>query len=97
MPAGFEVSTATGASIDEVTALYFAVGAELRLHWVRDVTWCEDKCRARSGSVPENLATFRNTTLTLLRAAGHKVIASTLRTFATNPNDVIKILCRFNK
>ncbi len=67
-------------------------GIENRLHWVRDVTMGEDKCRARSGYIPQNLAAFRNAALTTLRAEGFKEIASTLRTLAVNPSKLLAIL-----
>lgn len=72
-------------------------GIENRLHWVRDVTMGEDKCRARTGQIPENLATLRNTAITLLRSNGHKAIAPALRTMATKPRELLKILRRFKK
>lgn len=65
---------------------------ENRLHWVRDVTMGEDKCRAKSGHIPQNLAAFRNAALTMLRADGYKEIASTLRTIAVNPRKLFAIL-----
>jgi predicted transposase YbfD/YdcC len=67
-------------------------GIENRLHWVRDVTMGEDKCRARSGNIPQNLAAFRNATLTMLRAEGYKEIASTLRALAFNSRKLFAIL-----
>ena len=67
-------------------------GIENRLHWVRDVTMGEDKCRAKSGYIPQNLAAFRNATLTLLRSQGYKEIASTLRALAVNPTKLLTIL-----
>lgn len=38
---------------------------ENELHSVRDVTLGEDACRVRSGSAPQVLAAFRNTTMSL--------------------------------
>lgn len=70
-------------------------GIENRLHWVRDVSMREDKCRARTGQAPENLATLRNASITLLRHSGHNAIAASLRQFATRPLDLLKILSRF--
>jgi predicted transposase YbfD/YdcC len=67
-------------------------GIENRLHWVRDVTMGEDKCRAKSGYIPQNLAAFRNATLTLLRSQGYKEIASTLRALAANSRKLLTIL-----
>jgi predicted transposase YbfD/YdcC len=72
-------------------------GIENRLHWVRDVTMGEDKCRAKTGRIPENLATLRNTALTLLRTNGHKAIAPALRIMATKPRELLKMLCRIKK
>jgi hypothetical protein len=57
----------------------------------------EDKCRARTGQGPENLATLRNTALTLLRTNGYKAIAPTLRLMTTKPGEMLKILRKFKK
>ncbi|WP_419195074.1 transposase [Novipirellula herctigrandis] len=51
-------------------------GVEHRLHWVRDVTTGEDKCRARTGYGSVSRASLRNASLTVLRDAGHNGIAS---------------------
>ena len=37
------------------------------LHWVRDVTFGEDKCQVKCGYAPQNLAAFRNAAISLLR------------------------------
>ena len=67
-------------------------GIENRLHWVRDVVLGEDKCRAKAGSLPQNLAAFRNLGVSILRRLGVKGIASTLRTYATQPKLLIENL-----
>ncbi|WP_417749618.1 hypothetical protein [Rosistilla oblonga] len=67
-------------------------GIENRLHWLRDVAMGEDKCRARTGAIPKNLAALRNATLTLVRAKGHNAITSTLRRLATKPMEITSIL-----
>lgn len=41
---------------------------ENKLHWVRDVTMKEDRCRVRAGA--RALATIRNLVLSLIRARG---------------------------
>jgi predicted transposase YbfD/YdcC len=46
-------------------------GIENRLHYVRDVTFNEDRCRVRSGA--RALATIRNLVLFLIRSAGMSV------------------------
>jgi len=42
-------------------------GIENRLHWVLDVVFLEDQCRARTGHAPENCSTLRKIVLMLLR------------------------------
>lgn len=49
------------------------------LHWLRDVTFDEDRHQLRTGNGPQVMATLRNTAVSLLRLAGHTKIASTLR------------------
>lgn len=60
-------------------------GIENRLHHVRDVTFDEDRCRARGGAIPEALAACRNLAIALLRRAGADSIAASLRTYAARP------------
>ncbi len=43
---------------------------ENQVHWVRDVTFDEDRSQVRSGA-PQVMAAFRNLTTTLVRWAGH--------------------------
>ena len=62
------------------------------LHWVRDVSFGEDKCQVKVGHAPHNLAAFRNTAISLLRIAGHKEIAATLRDFSYQPLKLLKFL-----
>lgn len=71
-------------------------GIENRLHWVRDVSFGEDACRAKAEQCPQNLAALRNVGLTLLRTSGVNEILSTLRDFAARPYDLLKFL-RFVK
>lgn len=65
---------------------------ENRLHWLRDVTFGEDGCRAKVGQSPQNMAALRNVSLTLLRLSQRNGIASALRDFATKPIDLLKFL-----
>ena len=60
-------------------------GIENRLHWVRDVTFDEDRCQVRSGSAPQVLSAIRNTVIGLLRIAGNSNIAAALRRNAARP------------
>jgi len=54
-------------------------GIENRLHWVRDVTFDEDRSQVRTGAGPHVMATLRNLAITLLRLAGCTNIAAGLR------------------
>jgi predicted transposase YbfD/YdcC len=47
-------------------------GIENQLHWHLDVTFDEDKCRARTGYAPENLSTIRKFALQVIAAATDK-------------------------
>jgi predicted transposase YbfD/YdcC len=67
-------------------------GIENKLHHVRDQTLGEDACRVRIKSAPAVLSTLRNTTLTLLRRAGHTNIAAALRTMVANPVKAIGLV-----
>nr|WP_258050037.1 hypothetical protein [Streptomyces finlayi] len=49
---------------------------ENRLHWVRDVTFDEDRSQVRTGNAPRVMAGLRNTAITLLRLDGHDNIAA---------------------
>lgn len=62
------------------------------LHWVRDVTFGEDKCQVKLGHAPQNLAAFRNGVISLLRLHGHQEIAATLRDFSYRPLKLLKFL-----
>ena len=67
-------------------------GIENRLHWVRDVSFGEDKCQVKTGHAPQNLAAFRNAAISLLRLAGYQEIAATLRDFSYQPGKLLKFL-----
>lgn len=67
-------------------------GIENRLHWVRDVSFGEDKCQVKKGHGPENLSVFRNAAINLLRLAGCKEIAVALRDFCYCPRKLLQFL-----
>jgi predicted transposase YbfD/YdcC len=52
---------------------------ENRLHWVRDVTFDEDRSQVRTGTGPRVLASLRNFVISCLRLAGCANIARALR------------------
>jgi hypothetical protein len=68
-------------------------GIENRAHWVRDVTFDEDRSRVRSGSGPQVMATLRNLAISLLRLAGATNIASALRNCCQDARRAFALLC----
>jgi hypothetical protein len=67
-------------------------GIENRLHWVRDVTFGEDKRQVEKGHGPQNLAAFRNAAISRLRLTGCKEIAVALRDFCYHPRKLLQFL-----
>jgi predicted transposase YbfD/YdcC len=61
-------------------------GIENGLHWVRDVTFQEDRSILRTGRTHHLMAAIRNLAISLLRIHGYTRIASTLRLFAAQPD-----------
>ena len=66
-------------------------GIENRVHWVRDVTFDEDRCQVRSGAAPQVLAARRNLVIALLRRRGARNIAAALRTCAGHPQQALAL------
>lgn len=62
------------------------------LHYVRDVTFDEDRSTVRSGAAPQTLAACRNLAMALLRRSGLASIAAGLRTFAGRPHSAIRLI-----
>ena len=58
---------------------------ENQSHWVRDVTFDEDRSHVRCGNLPQVLAALRNTVIGLMRQVGHTNIAAACRRFAAQP------------
>jgi predicted transposase YbfD/YdcC len=54
-------------------------------HYVRDVTFLEDRSRLRTGHAPQILAALRNLVITLIHRHGSSQIASTRRSFSSHP------------
>lgn len=65
---------------------------ENKLHWVRDVTFDEDRSTVRKGHIPQVLATLRNTVIGLLRLLGATNIAKACRQMAAQPHLVLAAL-----
>jgi predicted transposase YbfD/YdcC len=67
-------------------------GIENRLHWVRDVTFDEDRPQIRTRTAPQAMAALRNTAISLLRLVGVTNIATALRHHARDPEQVLNLL-----
>jgi len=67
-------------------------GIENKLHWVRDVTFDEDRSQVRTGAAPQAMAACRNLVLALLRRAGEANIAAACRTYAGRPGAAIALV-----
>ena len=65
---------------------------ENRLHWVRDVTFDEDRCRVRTGNGAQLLACLRNLAISLLRLAGARTIPAAQRDLAARPYLALRLL-----
>jgi predicted transposase YbfD/YdcC len=65
---------------------------ENKLHWVRDVTYQEDKSLVRTGNAPRVMATLRSLAVSLLRLDGHANIAAANRHHARDPQRTLKLL-----
>ena len=65
---------------------------ENRSHWVRDVTFDEDRSQVRCGSIPQVMAALRNTTIGLLRTAGYANIAAACRRFSAQPDLALALI-----
>ncbi len=85
--------SATDAHPSQVTGwLRGHWGIENRIHWVRDVTFDEDRSQVRTNAGPQVMATLRNTALSLLRLAGQTSIAAALRHHSRDPHRPITLL-----
>lgn len=65
---------------------------ENRSHWVRDVTFDEDRSQVRCGNIPQVMAALRNTVIGLMRWAGQTNIAAACRRFAAMPSSALALV-----
>lgn len=61
-------------------------------HWVRDVTFGEDRSPLRTGDAPQILAACRNLVHTLIRRTGATAIAAARRLFSYHPTRALALL-----
>jgi len=65
---------------------------EHKSHWVRDVTFDEDRSQVRCGNIPQVMAALRNTAIGLLRYAGYSNIAAAGRRLAAQPLQALALI-----
>lgn len=70
---------------------------ENQVHWVRDETFGEDRCRVRTGTAPQALAGVRNLVMNWLRSRKTKIIAAALRENAWNLQRLFTNLGKTNR
>lgn len=61
-------------------------------HWIRDVTFDEDRSLVRSGHIPQVMAALRNTAIALMRMAGETNIAAACRRHAAQPWSALALI-----
>ena len=84
----------SAAGADPVTLAAWVQGhwhIENRLHWVRDVTYSEDRSLVRTGNAPRVMASLRSLAIGLLRLAGHTNIAEANRHHARDPHRTLNL------
>jgi predicted transposase YbfD/YdcC len=69
---------------------------ENNLHYVRDVTFNEDRCRVRNRNKAQVLAAFRNLAITLLHQQGYENIAEGIEILAENKRKALQLV-RFGR
>lgn len=67
-------------------------GIENGLHYTRDETLGEDRCRVRKGNSPQVLASLRNVAVHLLRGIDAPSAAAAVREMAAYPHETLKLL-----
>jgi predicted transposase YbfD/YdcC len=65
---------------------------ENKVHWVRDVTYGEDRSQIRTGTGPQAMAALRNLAISALRQAGTTNIAAANRHHARDPTRPLRLL-----
>jgi predicted transposase YbfD/YdcC len=74
---------ATPAQLNELWRQHWTI--ENKLHWVRDVTFDEDRSQVRAGNAPQIMAALRNVAISALRLRKVTNIAAALRRYAARP------------
>lgn len=92
------VYAVTSLAAEQATAAELAAwvrghwSIENRVHWVRDVTFDEDRSQIRTGTGPRAMTSLRNLALSVLRIHGVTNIAQALRHHAWDPLKPVNLL-----
>jgi hypothetical protein len=82
---------ATPADLLKLSRCHWRI--ENSLHWVRDVTFDEDRSQVRTGAGPRLMATLRNLAISLHRLIdGATNIAAALRHCILNPSHALQLV-----
>ena len=81
---------ATPGRVLELVRGHWAI--ENKSHWVRDVTFDEERSQVRGGNIPQVMAALRNTAIGLLRWAGYTNIAAACRRLAAQPAQALALI-----
>jgi hypothetical protein len=65
---------------------------EYGLHYRRDVTFKEDRCRLRIGHAARTMATLNNLVLALILRQGYANVPEARRKFAARPLDALQLI-----
>ncbi len=64
---------------------------ENQVHWVRDVTFDEDRCQIRTDAAPQVMAALRNLVMGLIRRTGATNVAAALRHYGWKPLEALAL------
>jgi hypothetical protein len=80
----------TAQYIQKTLRLHWTI--ENRLHWVRDVTYDEDRSQIRTKNGPQAMACLKNLAISLVRLAGAEYVAKALRFCAQNVRSALRLM-----
>lgn len=81
---------ASGTDLAELARGHWSI--EDRLHWVRDVSYDEDRSQIRTGSGPRTMASLRNLAISAVRLTGVTNIAASIRHQARRPDRPLQVI-----
>jgi len=91
----YGISSLTACQANPADIAAFVRGqweVENRSHYVRDVTYDEDRSQVRTGSAPQVLATMRNTAISLIRLAGANNIKQATEKLSRRLDQILTLL-----